>query len=151
MSITDILSPECVRVPLVARGKLQAIAELVDVLAYAGRLSDRDAVLESVLTRERTRSTGIGQGLAVPHGKSRGCPTLAMAIGRPVEPIDFDSPDGLPCIAVVLLASPFDKAGPHIQALASISRLWLDERFRRAVAEAVDGAALYGAVDRLGG
>ncbi|MHC4608887.1 MAG: PTS sugar transporter subunit IIA, partial [Planctomycetota bacterium] len=125
MKLTDLLSPACVRVPLEATDKVGAITELLDLLGENGKLRDRDAVLQAVLAREATRSTGIGYGLAVPHGKSPACPRLAIAIGKPAKPIDFESKDGEPVNIIVLLASPPDQTGPHIQALARISRLML--------------------------
>ena len=136
MKLIDILSRSCIRVPLNATEKEAAITELVDLLLEAGKIRDRDAMLRSVLERENTRSTGIGYGLAVPHGKSEACPKLAMAVGRPVEPIDFQSRDGQPANIVVLLASPLTQTGPHIQALARISRLMLIEQFRQKLADA---------------
>jgi len=148
MKITDILRPACIRIPLAATDKIGAITELVDVLAEAGLLSDRDQVLRAVLAREATRSTGIGQTLAVPHGKSNGCRELTMAIGKPAEPIEFGAVDGRPCSLIVLLASPVDKTGPHIQALAGVSRLWLNERFRSDVSKAATAEALYAAIDK---
>jgi len=151
MKITDILDPSCVRVPLRATGKTQAITELVDLLHEHVGFTDRDAVLASIIVREQTRSTGIGHGLAVPHGKTSGCTSLCMSVGKPVEPIDFGSPDGVPCNIVVLLASPIDKTGPHIQALASISRLWLTEKFRTAVAKASTAEEIYEIVERYQG
>ena len=143
MKLTDILPSDCVCVPLEAADKTAAIAELVDLLNGAGKLNDRDAVLRAVLDRESTRSTGIGYGLAVPHGKSVACPSLAMAIGKPLAPIDFQSKDGQPVNLIVLLASPLDQTGPHIHALARISRLMLMEPFRRAVGEATTSDELY--------
>ena len=93
-----------------------AITELVEALASAGKITDQEAVLQAILAREKTRSTGIGEGLAVPHGKSRGCPKLTLAVGKPATPVDFGSEDGRPCEIVFLLASPMDEMGPHIQA-----------------------------------
>jgi mannitol/fructose-specific phosphotransferase system IIA component (Ntr-type) len=101
-----------------------------------------------VLDRENTRSTGIGNGLAVPHGKCPGCPHLVMAVGRSAEPIDFQSMDGQPVRLIVLLASPPDETGPHIQALARISRLMLMEDFRDAVLHARTSAEIYETIAR---
>ncbi len=143
MKLTEILSAGCVCAPLKATDKLGVIAELVGVLAEQDKLTDRDAVLEAVLAREATRSTGIGYGLAVPHGKSKGCPKLAMAIGRPENPIDFQSADGKPIKLVVLLASPPNQTGPHIQALARISRLMLMETFRERITAASNAEEVY--------
>ncbi|MCP4247023.1 MAG: PTS transporter subunit EIIA [bacterium] len=148
MKLTDILSRSCVLVPIKAPDKTGAIAELVDLLAETGRISDREQVLKAVLEREQTRSTGIGYGLAVPHGKSAACPSLAIAVGKPVEPIDFGSRDGEPANILVLLASPPDQTGPHIQALARISRLMLIEKFRQALADAATADDLWEVISR---
>ena len=130
MILTQILNPSCIKVPLEGKNKEAVITELVDLLNEARLLNDRDTVLEAVLTREQTRSTGIGAGIAIPHGKCKGVKDLVMAIGIANEPIDFASIDGKPIKVVVLLASPQDRTGPHIQALARISRLMLDEKFK---------------------
>lgn len=139
----DLLMPGCIRVPMAAKDKTAAITELVDVLHQSGQLFDRDAVLHAVLERERTRSTGFEHSLAVPHGKSTGCRKLVMAVGKPATPIDFGSRDGKPTEVILLLASPVDEAGPHIQALARITRLWLDPKARQAALEASTAEALY--------
>lgn len=146
MKITDILKESCTCVPLKSADKTGVITELVDVLDDSGALTDRDNVLKAVLAREETRSTGIGKGLAVPHGKSHGCDRLLMAVGKPKEPLPFDAADGRPCRFIVLLTSPVDKTGPHITALARISRLWEHEAFRLAVAQAKTPAELYAAI-----
>ena len=136
MKLTDILALDCIRVPLNATAKREAITELVDLLADSGRITDRDGVLKAVLEREATRSTGIGHGLAVPHCKTSACDRLIAAIGKPPQPLDFESKDGEPVNFVVLLASPMDQTGPHIQALARISRMMLTAAFRVELAEA---------------
>lgn len=143
MKLTDILSCSCVRVPLKSTDKTGAITELVDLLAEAGKITDRDAVLRAVLDREATRSTAIGYGLAVPHGKSPGSPKLAIAFGKAAKPIDFEAKDGQAASIIVLLASPLEQTGPHIQALARISRLMLVEQFRQALTEAPTAEAAY--------
>ncbi len=151
MKIIDILHKACIRVPLDATDKHNAITELIDLLHEHEPFDNREEVLAAILARERTRSTGIGHGLAVPHGKSNGCKRLRMAIGKPASPINFDSPDGRPCEFIALLASPTDKTGPHIQALASISRLWLTDGFRSAVSQAGTADEVYSIVQRYQG
>ena len=151
MKITDILQKNCVRVPLASTDKTSVITELVDALRDSELLADRDAVLQAVLTREQTRSTGIGQGLAVPHGKSHGSRNLTMALGKPSTPLEFEAIDGQPCRLIVLLASPVDETGPHIQALARISRLWLNEDFKNAVSKADTSDDLYAAIEQFQG
>ena len=148
MKITDILQKECVSVPLQAGEKTAVITELVDLLYAHGHLSNRDEALGKILDREKIHSTGIGEGLAVPHGKTHACRELVMAVAKPAEPLEFDSIDGRPCTLVVLLASPVDKTGPHIQALAHVGRLWKMERFRRAVAQAETPDDLFAAIEQ---
>jgi mannitol/fructose-specific phosphotransferase system IIA component (Ntr-type) len=148
MTLTEILDSNCIRVPLEAANKTGAITELVDALDRTGILGDRDQTLRAILSREETRSTGIGEGLAVPHGKTNGCRRLALAVGRPAAPIDFGSKDGKPCQIIFLLASPIDETGPHIQALARISRLWLTPEFRAAMLAAQNANDVFAAIER---
>lgn len=146
MKLSDILNPASVKVPLTATDKNNAIAELVDLL-YANRLvKKRDGFLNAVLTREQTSSTGIGNGLAVPHGKSFACQQLVMAVGKPQSPIAYDSIDGEPVKIIILLGSPLNQTGPHIQALARISRLMSQKPCRLAVQNAATGDELYHAI-----
>jgi fructose-specific phosphotransferase system IIA component len=143
MNILDILSPEAVKAPLEATEKQAAIYELVELLADAGLIDDADKLKAVVWEREEQRSTGIGEGLAIPHGKCECAPKLAMAIGRAAQPIDFASVDKKPVHLVVLLASPPDKTAEHIQALGKISRLMANREFREAAYAAESGEALY--------
>ncbi|MCH7556635.1 MAG: PTS sugar transporter subunit IIA [Planctomycetes bacterium] len=143
MILTQILQPNCVKVPVVSKDKEAVITELVDLLDANGLLSDRDVVLDAVLTRERTRSTGTGAGIAIPHGKCNGVKELVMAIGIAHEPIEFESVDGKPVTILILLVSPAEKTGPHIQALASISRLMLNEEFKQKLEQAASADEVY--------
>ena len=143
MRLTEILKPQNIKVPLQAKVKSEAIKELVDLLAANGDVLDAPKVLEAVLDREATRTTGIGNGLAIPHGKCTGTDHLVMAIGRPATPIDFQAIDGRPVNLIWLLSSPPDKTGPHIHALARISRLMTIDRFRQALAQAKTPDEIY--------
>lgn len=143
MNLLDILSPQCVVAPVVAADKRGVINELVDVLASAGKVSDPQGLKDAVWTREQTRTTGIGHGLAIPHGKSAGMTALAMAIGKPASPMDFEAIDGQPVKLVVLLASPPDRTSDHIQALARISRLMMMDDFRNAIYAAGSAAEIF--------
>ena len=136
MLLTQILQPGCMIVPLDAPDKESAITQLIHALNDAGALKDCDAVLDVVKTREKTRSTGIGSGIAIPHGKCNYVKELVMAIGIAKEPIDFQSVDGQPVKIILLLVSPADQTGPHIQALARISRLMLDDKFKQQLENA---------------
>ena len=143
MILTQILQPSCIKVPLEGKDKNAVITELVDLLHANGLLQDRDVALEAVFVREQTRSTGIGSGIAIPHGKCKVVKELVMAIGIAHEPIDFESVDGKPVTIVILLISPTDQTGPHIQALARISRLMLDEQFRQSLEKTGSAEELY--------
>lgn len=143
MLLTQILEPTCVKAPLDGKCKKSVITELVDLLADNGALVDRDVVLEAVFVREETRSTGIGSGIAIPHGKCSGVKELVMSVGIAAEPIDFDSIDAKPVSIIILLASPVDRTGPHIQALARISRLMLDEEFKSKLENARSAEEVY--------
>lgn len=146
MQLSEIITPDRILVPIDADDKHAAITALIDVLAGTGGLSNRDVALQAVLKREAERTTGIGYGLAIPHGKCDGCSGLVIAAGKPRVPIDFQSLDAKPVTFVVLLVSPPDQTGPHIQALARISRLMNIEGFRDAVDAAADAAALHAAI-----
>jgi fructose-specific phosphotransferase system IIA component len=129
-----------------ATTKNAAIAELVHLLAANGQVTDEQKVLDSVLERESTRTTGIGNGLAIPHGKCAGTTDLVMAIGKPAMPIDFQSIDGRPVSVIWMLTSPPDKTGPHIHALARISRLMTMDKFQQALRAAKTPQEVFDAI-----
>lgn len=143
MILTQILQPDCIKVPVENRDKEAVITELVDLLNVNGLLLDRDEALEAVLTRERTQSTGTGAGIAIPHGKCNAVKELVMAIGIAHELIEFNSIDGKPVTILILLVSPANQTGPHIQALATISRLMLNEEFRQQLEKVTSSDEVY--------
>ncbi len=143
MNLLDILTLQCIKAPLDGTEKRGVIDELVDVLAVVGKVADPSALKEAVWTREQTRTTGIGHGLAIPHGKAAGMGSLAMAIGKPAHPMDFQAIDGQPVRLVVLLASPPDRTSDHIQALARISRLMTMDDFRNRIYAAQSAGEIY--------
>jgi fructose-specific phosphotransferase system IIA component len=143
MLISDIVQPRSILVPLAAKDKESAIGALVDRLSGGAAVSDPAELKRAVLQREQTRTTGIGYGVAIPHGKCPGCRQLSMAIARLAEPIDFASIDGKPVDLIFLLASPQDQTGPHIQMLAAISRMLIDQELRSALKRADSPQALF--------
>ncbi len=143
MRLIEILKPANIKIPLESKTKAEAIGELVKVLADSGDVTDEKKVLEAVLEREATRTTGIGNRLAIPHGKCAGTKDLVMAIGRAGTPIDFQAIDGRPVTIIWMLASPPDKTGPHIHALARISRLMTIDKFRAALLQAKTAQEAY--------
>lgn len=145
-SLTEILTVDRIKVPLVGTSSKAVIEELVDRLVSNGDLSDRQAVVDAVMERERIRTTGVGRGLAIPHGKSAGVKRLVLAVGRTAAPVDFCAIDGQAVDLVFLLVYPDEQLGPHIQALARISRIMGTETFRRTVREVQTAEEFYNAI-----
>ncbi|MHC4635360.1 MAG: PTS sugar transporter subunit IIA, partial [Planctomycetota bacterium] len=143
MNLTEIVLPSCLKVPLEGKDKESVITELVDLLDTEKLLQDKIVVLNAVFMREKTRSTGIGSGIAIPHGKCSAVKELVMSIGVASEPIDFASVDGKPVRIILLLVSPASQTGPHIQALAKISKLMLDETFKKSLEEVKSAEEAY--------
>jgi fructose-specific phosphotransferase system IIA component len=133
MKLSELISSDCIVAPTAASDKRGVIDELIDALATAGRVTNPSELREAVWTREQTRTTGIGHGLAIPHGKSGSLGGMVMAIGKPPVPIDFEAIDGKPVRLVVLLASRPDQTSEHIAALARISRLHMQAEFRERI------------------
>ncbi len=141
--LTEILKPENIKSPLVAADKNEAIEKLIQLLHQNGELVNVDRVRKAVFEREQTRTTGIGDGLAIPHGKSDGVIHLVMAVGRADSPIEFQSIDGKPVSLIWLLASPTDKTVLHINALARISKIMAQAPVRRQLLGATTAREMY--------
>ena len=136
MNLLDILSLESTIVDLKEESKEDIIAELVNSLPVGDAITDRDQVLQAVLDREKIMSTGIGDGIAIPHGKSAAATELVAAMGTQRRGVDFDALDGEPAFVFFLLVSPANVSGPHIKALARISRLLKNEEFKKKLIDA---------------
>ena len=130
MELIDLIQENTIRVPLIANDRQEAIGELVDVLGGEGAISDCDTIRQLVWERELQRTTGIGEGLAIQHGRCDNLTHKVMAMGRPDTPIDFASADKRPVELIILLVSPTNNTSDHIQALGRISRLMVDRTFR---------------------
>lgn len=137
--LTDLLTPDRIRIPLRAQDKDALLSELVQVVA-TGDAIDEDEVLRAVREREAVLSTGIGHGVAIPHGKSAAVSQLRMAAGTTAAPIEFDALDGQPVGLFFLLVGPETAAGPHIKALSRISRLVRRDDIRDRLVSAKDAA-----------
>jgi mannitol/fructose-specific phosphotransferase system IIA component (Ntr-type) len=121
--LTELLSLERVRIPLRARTKDELLHELVEVVSQGLPPHSADTVLAAVRERERVLSTGIGQGVAIPHGKTPVVDQLIVAAGVTTVPVDFDALDGEPVELCFVLVGPESAAGAHVKALSRISRL----------------------------
>lgn len=136
MLLTDLLTPERIKIPLVSSDKDELLEELVDLAATSDMIFDADSVLHAVREREEVLSTGIGSGVAIPHGKSDGVRELVLAAGITKEPIDFEALDGQPVQLLFLLVGPEAAAGQHVKALSRVSRMLRRETFRERLINA---------------
>ncbi len=130
MLLSELLSAERVKVPLGSRTKGDVLQELVDLVTRGRNGSDAAAILAAVRDREAVLSTGIGGGVAIPHGKTPYIDQLVLAAGVAPHPIDFDALDGKPVQLFFLLVGPESAAGAHVKALSRISRLLRREQLR---------------------
>jgi PTS system nitrogen regulatory IIA component len=129
---------------LSSNNKEGALRELVRVLAQVETQVDEDRMMEILLERESLGSTGIGEGVAIPHGKSKDVKKLLASFGRSLAGLDFQSMDGKPAHLFFLLVAPENSAGIHLRALARISRLMKDQVFRRRLMEVSSAEEIYG-------
>lgn len=136
MKLIDILSPTAISVDLSARTKKDVLAEMCALLNKAGKLADPTGMVKTLQDREALGSTGIGQGVAIPHGKTPSQSEQAAALGISKRGVDFEALDGEPVHIVFLLTAPTDAAGNHLKALAKVSRLLKDKFFRQALRDA---------------
>ena len=140
MALVDLIRPEVVKVPLVSTGKPDLIREMVELLRDAGKISDVEAVYDALMKRESLGSTGLEQGIAVPHAKTPAVNSLTVALGISPKGIDYQSIDGNPSKLFFLLLAPPDQSGPHIEALADIARITKSQAFCRTVIAATSPA-----------
>jgi len=144
MKLSDLIDPKAIVSELQATSKEEVVKELVAALEVAGKVDAKDAkkLTAALMAREQLGSTGIGQGLAVPHAKHNSVGNLVAAFGRSKKGIDFDSLDGEPVYLVFLLLSNKEASGQHLEALAYITKLLRDDLFCRFLKEAKDHAEL---------
>lgn len=140
MKISDFLSPKAITADLQSETKEDVIEEMVGLFIKAGILDKKHKVkvYEVLMAREALGSTAIGQGIAIPHGKTDCVKKLVGGLGISKKGINFDSLDGEPAFIFFLLIAPVDSAGPHLKALAKISRLLKDKFFRDSLKNVKD-------------
>jgi PTS system nitrogen regulatory IIA component len=141
MNVMSFLDERAVTTDLKAQhSKEEVIRELVELLVKAGSIKERDSnkLVQTLMKRESLGSTGIGQGVAIPHGKTDAVGKLVAAFGISRSGVNFDSLDGEPVTLFFLLVAPEDSAGPHLKALARISRLLKDKHFRDSLRSSRD-------------
>jgi len=136
MNLKKILSEKVLSRDLPGTGKREIIENLIDLLVSAGDITDREAVLRCVLERESKMSTGIQEGIAIPHGKTDAVDRLHACVALKKAGVDFEALDGKPSNIFILTVSPRNKTGPHVQFLAEISRLLNDREKRERLLKA---------------
>ena len=144
MKIVDFLSANAIITDIKSTKKEDAIKELVDVLVNAQAIDKASSskLIEALMVRESLGSTAIGQGVAIPHAKCDCVTQLVAGFGLSKKGVDFDSLDGEPAYIFFLLVAPQDSAGPHLKALARISRLLKDKYFRDDLRSCVDSKSV---------
>jgi nitrogen PTS system EIIA component len=143
VKIAEALQESCVITDIRGRTKREVISELVNSLKEAGLIGDTKEAAGVIEEREKLGSTGIGDGVAIPHGKMKGLQRIFCVFGRSTEGVDFDAVDGKPVHIFFLLLAPEDSAGLHLKMLSRISKILRDPTFRKRLTEFGDTAEVY--------
>ena len=143
MKLSEIITRQSVIANLKARDKAGVLRELADVICTAESSIDKDALVKVLEERERLGSTGIGDGVAIPHGKLNGIDKPLMSFGRSKSGVDFDSMDTQPVHLFFLLVAPENSAGAHLKVLAKIARMLKNSNLRKRLLEAKDEDEIY--------
>jgi fructose-specific phosphotransferase system IIA component len=136
MKVLDFLDDKCIITDIKGKNKKEVVTELIEILAKEKRIKDADSVVEAIMKRESIGSTGIGQGVALPHAKCEDVSDIVAALGISRMGVDFDSLDDEPVHIVFLMIAPPKSVSEHLKALAKISRLLKDKFFRQSLREA---------------
>ncbi len=142
MKLASVLTTNVVKCELESSTKEDIIRELLTLLVNDGKLSDLEGTLHDVMDRERQMSTGIQEGVAIPHAKTKSVKELVVAIGLKKEGVDFQSLDGKPSNIFILTLSPIDRIGPHVQFLAEISKIIQHKEAREELLKASEPAEI---------
>lgn len=143
MQLGDYLVRERVLPDLQATDKAGVLRELLGFMESENMEQDAEAALRVLLDRESLGTTGIGDGIAIPHGKLEALEHICVVVGRSKKGVEFEALDHKPCHIFFLVLAPEQVAGMHLRLLAQISRLLKDETFRQAFMDAEDGDALW--------
>lgn len=143
MRIQDLIHQGYVAGELKSKTKREVLLELSNLFVDDLKRVDSDSAVEVLLDREKLGSTGIGDGIAIPHGKLPGLDRLVVSFGRSLEGVEFDALDGKPVTIFFLLLAPENSAGKHLKALAKISRMLRDSEFRKDLMAADSDQKLY--------
>ena len=140
MKLMDFIVKDAIVVNLQGKEKKDVLEEMVDALVKSKKISNKEKVVKILLDREELGSTGIGQGVGIPHGKTNEVDNVVIAFGSSKQGIEFESLDGELVYLVFLLLAPVESTGSHLKALAKISRILKDKHFRQSLRDAKDVA-----------
>jgi PTS system nitrogen regulatory IIA component len=143
MKLSEILNQDNIIPDLKAKDKRGVLEELVDVIVSHDPSLDKGSLVKILLERERLGSTGIGDGIAIPHGKFLGLKHPVISFGRSLQGLDFDSMDGQPAFLFFLLVAPENSASIHLKALAKIAKILKNSSFRNVLMQAPTRQELY--------
>jgi nitrogen PTS system EIIA component len=143
MKILDFLDRDAIAADIKSTKKEDVIKEMVGLLSGNHLIKDKASLIKILMNRESLGSTGIGQGVGIPHAKSNCVKELVAALGISRTGVDFDSLDGEPTHIFMLLVAPENAAGPHLKALAKISRMFKDRFVRDSLISAKDEKSIY--------
>ena len=146
MKLSDILNQNHVIPDLKAKDKKGVLAELVDVIVSSDPTLDKNSLVKVLLERERLGSTGIGDGVAIPHGKFQGLKHPIISFGRSRKGLDFDAMDGEAVFLFFLLVAPEDSASIHLKALAKIAKIIKGRSFRSVLMQVPTREEIYQAI-----
>lgn len=135
MKITDVIDEQLVKLNLPGSTKEEIINAMIELVGKSPKVMDKEKVREAIFEREKIMSTGVGNGFAIPHGKSDSVSDMVAAFGVTAQPIDYQSLDEKPVRLVFLLVGKDNMVGPHIKLLSRISRLMSREEFRNRLLE----------------
>jgi len=143
MKLIDILKANCVISNLKGKTKDEVLQELVHALKETNTINNVEEVVNVILERERLGSTGIGEGVAKPHGKYKGIKEIVCVFGKSQEGVDFDSIDRKPVYMFFLILTPEDAVNLHLKTLSRISKMLRDPSFRKRLLELNDPEEIY--------
>jgi fructose-specific phosphotransferase system IIA component len=149
MLFSDLLSPKSILVPLAAAKRDDVVAALVGALDAALSAKDRDEFKAAVLAREAVGSTGLGNGIAIPHARTTRVASPRLAVGLAAKPVEFNAADGKPVALFFLLAVPASDPTVHLKVLAALSRLASDKKLLKSLLKAPSAEILYGLISSL--
>jgi len=149
MSLTDLIDPRTVETALTAQAMEESLRTLVDRMADAGILEDRDDVVRRLVEREKVMSTGIGGGIAIPHARTPEVSRTVVAVGLSPDGVPFNSVDGAPVKVVFLIVGPMEASAEHVKVLARIARLVRKPEFLGQAGQTETAGEFLSLVERL--